>query len=149
MLFSRFRRYRRQEDWSDWPWELFAHGTSAYRLASIRKTVGTMFRSNHHNQKDISDANWWRTVDARTVHCKQKHRNEKKSISKFPRQTEYKFSSHFFFFFFYQIKVTHKNQVPMLMASRSEKGKGFFNFFRRWLRRSQSENTFQSDADLW
>lgn len=30
-----------------------------------------------------------------------------------------------------QIKVTHKNQVPMLMAARPEKGKGFFSFLRR------------------
>lgn len=32
---------------------------------------------------------------------------------------------------FLQIKLTHKNQVPMLMAPRPEKGKGFFSFFRR------------------
>ncbi|XP_037034838.1 diacylglycerol kinase 1 isoform X2 [Bradysia coprophila] len=29
------------------------------------------------------------------------------------------------------IKVTHKNQVPMLMAPRPAKGKGFFSFLRR------------------
>lgn len=31
----------------------------------------------------------------------------------------------------FQIKVTHKNQVPMLMAPRPAKGKGFFSFLRR------------------
>uniref|UniRef100_A0A182M486 Diacylglycerol kinase n=1 Tax=Anopheles culicifacies TaxID=139723 RepID=A0A182M486_9DIPT len=29
------------------------------------------------------------------------------------------------------IKLTHKNQVPMLMAPRSEKGSGFFSFLKR------------------
>uniref|UniRef100_A0A336JX86 Diacylglycerol kinase n=1 Tax=Culicoides sonorensis TaxID=179676 RepID=A0A336JX86_CULSO len=29
------------------------------------------------------------------------------------------------------IRITHKNQVPMLISPRSEKGKGFFSFLRR------------------
>lgn len=37
----------------------------------------------------------------------------------------------FCFSFYVQIKLTHKNQVPMLMAARSEKSKGFFGFLRR------------------
>lgn len=39
-----------------------------------------------------------------------------------------------------QIKVTHKNQVPMLMAPRSEKGRGFFNMLCSWFRRSASSD---------